>query len=107
MRVAELMREERRQEAEQLLPRIAKEVNQLAGTVPVLYVREGLLREELLKLIDEEPMISIPVPDPPPGSQGPGPLIPPLTAKRIRTLRIHVTIAPRHPTDDTIHGLDN
>src|SRR3546814_18384676 len=94
MRVAELMREERRQEAEQLLQRIAKEVNQLAGTVPVLYVREGLLREELLKLIDEEPMISILVLGANPGSEGPGPLIQHLTAKRIGHLRIPVPLVP-------------
>src|SRR3546814_8001958 len=73
MTVEEVMREERRQEAEQLLQRIAKEVNQLAGNVPVLYVREGLLREELLKLIDEKPMLSILELGAHTGSEGPGP----------------------------------
>src|SRR3546814_15321968 len=94
MTVEEVMREERRQEAAQLPQRIAKEVNQLAGTVPVLYVREALLREELLKLIDEEPMISILVIGANPGSESTGQLIHHLHAKRIGTHRIPVTIVP-------------
>lgn len=103
--VEEVMREERRQEAEQRLQRIAKEVNQLAGSVPVLYVREGILREELLKLIDEEPSISILVLGANPGSEGPGPLVQHLTAKRIGQLRIPVTIVPGNLSDDQIDTL--
>jgi nucleotide-binding universal stress UspA family protein len=103
--VEEVMREEQRQEAEQLLQRIAKEVNQLAGSVPVLYVREGMLREELLKLIDEEPSISILVLGANPGSEGPGPLIQYLTGKRIGQLRIPVTIVPGGLSDEEIDAL--
>lgn len=105
MTVAEVIREERRQEAEQLLQRIAKEVNQLAGSVPVLFVREGPLRDNLLKLIDEEPSISILVLGANPGSEGPGPLIQHLTSKRIGQLRIPVTIVPGNLTDDQIDAL--
>jgi len=105
MTVEEVMREEQRQEAEQLLQRIAKEVNQLAGSLPVLYLREGVLRDELLTLIDEEPTISILVLGANPGSEGPGPLIQHLTGKRMGQLRIPVTIVPGNLTDDQIDAL--
>src|SRR3546814_4905678 len=54
MSVGDLMREEARTEAEQVLQRLAAEVNELAGSLPVLYVREGDRRDELLALLDEE-----------------------------------------------------
>lgn len=102
MTVAEVIREERRQEAEQLLQRIAKEVNDLAGSMPILYVREGVLRDELLALIDEEPSISILVLGANPGSEGPGPLIQFLTGKRMGELRIPITIVPGNLSEDRI-----
>ncbi len=35
------------------------EVQKLSGNMPVLYFREGDRRDEVMKLIDEEPSISI------------------------------------------------
>lgn len=94
MAVEEVIREEKRQEAEQRLQKVAKEVNELNGQMPVLYVRDGATHDELLKLIDEEPTISILVLGANPGSEGPGPLISYLTGKRIGQLRIPITIVP-------------
>src|SRR3546814_9594766 len=54
MSVGDLMREEARTEAEQVLQRLAAEVNELTGSLPVLYVREGDRREEPMALLDEE-----------------------------------------------------
>ena len=59
MAVGELMQEEARQQAEQILQKFAAEAQKLANAMPVLYVREGQRRDELLKLIAEEPSISI------------------------------------------------
>src|SRR3546814_20395964 len=59
MSVGDLMREEARTEAEQVLQRLAAEVNELTGSLPVLYVREGDRREELMALLDEEPNITV------------------------------------------------
>ena len=92
--VEQLMQEERRQEAEQVLQKLAKEVNQNAGAVPVLYVREGSRRDELLKLIDEDPSISILVLGAGTGSEGPGPLISYLAGKGAGRLKIPLTIVP-------------
>ena len=41
MSVEEVMREERRQDAERLLQKVAKQVNDETGTMPELHVREG------------------------------------------------------------------
>lgn len=94
MSVGQLIREERRQEAEQMLQRVAREVNELTGTMPSLHVREGRLRDEVFNLIDEEPSISVLVLGANPSTEGPGPLIQYLASKRIGRMRIPVTIIP-------------
>lgn len=92
--VGEIMRQERRAEAETRLQELASEVRELAGDLPVLYVREGQPRDELLKLLDEEPSISVLVLGADPGPKGPGPLITALTAKHVGKLRVPLTIIP-------------
>ncbi len=94
MTVGELMQEESRQAAEQLLQKMAAEVNRLSGTMPILYLREGDRRDELLKLIEEEPSISILVLGAATGPKGPGPLISALTGKFVGRLRVPITIVP-------------
>src|ERR1700757_5312753 len=79
MAVETLMREERREEAEAVLQRLATEVAELSGSMPVIYIREGRRRDELLALIDEEPSISILVLAASAGSQGPRPVLTALT----------------------------
>jgi len=103
--IGDLMREERRQEAEALLERMAATVNETAGELPVLYVREGVARDELLKLINEEPSISILVLAAGTGPEGPGPLVSALTGKYVNRLRIPITIVPGTLSDDAIDGL--
>lgn len=100
--VAEMMREERRAEAEQLLQGLAAEVNRIAGSVPVLYVREGDPREELLKLLAEEPAISVLVLASATSSEGPGPLITALTGRYNRLLRTPLVIVPGSLTDQEL-----
>ena len=57
--VGDLMRQEAREEGEQLLQKLAGEVYESSGNYPVFYIREGDVREELVSLIEEEPSISI------------------------------------------------
>ena len=99
MAVESLMREERRQEAEQLLQKLSQEVVELAGSQPVVYIREGRRRDELLALIAEEPSISILVLAAGTGPEGPGPLITALVGKQAGKLRVPVTIVPGSLTD--------
>ena len=103
--VEQVIREERRQEAEQLLQRVARDVIELTGTLPVLHLREGDLRDEMMKLIEEEPTLSILVLGANPGKDGPGPLVQYLTGKGIGRMRIPLTIVPGALSPDEIDAL--
>lgn len=103
--VGDLMREEARSEGEQVLQKLAAQVNELVGSIPVLYVREGKVRDELLKLLDEEPSISILVLGANTGARGPGPLVSALTGKLIGKLRVPVTIVPGNLSDEAIDNI--
>lgn len=100
--IGNLMRAEARQEAEELLQRLAAEVNGLSGQLPVLYVREGTPRDELIKLITEEPSISILVLAADTGPGGPGPLVTAMTGKYVARLRVPVTIVPGNLSEEQI-----
>lgn len=103
--IANRMRDEARQDAETLLQRLAAEVNETSGELPMLYVREGNARDELLALINEEPSMSILVLAAGTGPEGPGPLISALSGKYVNRLRIPLTIVPGSLTDDAIDAL--
>lgn len=105
MAVGEIMREERRQEAEELLKTLSELVNRCSGQVPALYVREGPRQDELLKLVNEEPSISILVLGAGTGKEGPGPLITYLVTKAAGKLRVPITIVPGNLTDEQIAAL--
>ncbi len=105
MAVGDLMREEARSEGEQLLQRLAAQVNELVGTIPVLYVREGKVRDELFRLLDEEPRISVLVLGANTGSRGPGPLVSALTGKMIGKLRVPITVVPGNLSDVEIDSV--
>ncbi|OAN49128.1 universal stress protein [Paramagnetospirillum marisnigri] len=100
--IGNLMRAEARQAAEELLNRLAGDVNALSGHLPVLYVREGDPREELIAVISEEPAISVLVLGADTGSKGPGPLVSALTGKYVGKLRVPITIVPGSLTDAQI-----
>ena len=102
MAVEDLMREEARSEGEQLLQKLAARVNELVGSIPILYVREGKVRDEMFNLLDEETRVSILVLGANPGSRGPGPLVSALTGKMIGKLRIPVTVVPGNLGDEEI-----
>jgi nucleotide-binding universal stress UspA family protein len=92
--IENLASEERREEAEQLMQRLCEEILPIAGSMPIVYIREGPRRDELLALINEDPSISILVLAAGTGPEGPGPLISYLTGKPAARLRIPITIVP-------------
>jgi hypothetical protein len=73
--------------------------------MPIIFLREGKVRDELLKLIEEEPSISILVLGAATGPQGPGPLVTHLAGKVAGRLRIPVTIVPGGLTDSQLASL--
>lgn len=105
MAVESLMREERREAAEQLLQRLSAEVGELSGSLPIVHIREGRRRDELLALLNEEPNISILVLAASTGPQGPGPLISALVGKMAGQLRVPITVVPGSLTDEQIEAV--
>jgi nucleotide-binding universal stress UspA family protein len=100
--IGNLMREEAREEAQQVLQRMASQINQWCGSMPMLYVREGARGDEVLKLVNEEPSISVLVLGADTGPKGPGPLVTELTGKMVGRLRVPVTIVPGNLSDEDI-----
>ncbi len=103
--VEDLMRAEQREQAEATLQRLSQEVNEWAGALPVLYLREGQTRDQLLALIEEEPSISILVLGASTQAEGPGPLVSHLVGKLSGRLRIPVTIVPGGLSDEDLAAL--
>jgi nucleotide-binding universal stress UspA family protein len=103
--VEELAREERREAAEQLMQRLCDEIAPIAGSMPIVYIREGRPQDELVALINEEPGISILVLAAGTGAAGPGPLVTFLTGKPAARLRIPITIVPGGLTAEQIDAL--
>jgi nucleotide-binding universal stress UspA family protein len=105
MAVESLMREERRQEAEVLLQRLSGEVADLCGALPIVFIREGRRRDELLSLLEEEPTISILVLAAGTGAEGPGPLVTQLVGKMSGRMRVPITVVPGNLSNEQIAAL--
>ena len=103
--IEELAREERREEAEELMRKLCEQIAPVAGDMPMVYIREGRGRDELLALITEDPAISILVLGAGTGPEGPGPLITYLTGRGASRLRIPITIVPGGLTLEQIDAL--
>lgn len=102
MAVGERMREEAREEAEEMVQAVASVVQRLTGKIPPIYIREGKVAEELIKLVDEEKSIALLVLGAATGTDGPGPLIELLVEKQAGRLRVPVTIVPGNLTDQQL-----
>lgn len=100
--VQNLMREEARAEAEATLHKLAAHVNEYAGIMPELVIREGRLAEELLKFIAEDTNIAILVLAAGTGKEGPGPLVSTIAGKGFP---IPVTVVPDTLTEEAIQAL--
>jgi|SRR5579864_829274 len=105
MAVETLMREERREEAEALLQKLSGEVAELCGSLPIVYIREGRRRDELLALLEEEPSVSVLVLAAGTGAEGPGPLVTQLVGKMSGKMRVPVTVVPGSLSDEQIAAL--
>ena len=97
--VGALLAEERREEAERLLSGLAAQVHEITGGIPILLIREGEARDELLALIVEDPRISILVLASATGGSGPGPLIQALTGRYAAKLAVPMTVVPGGMSD--------
>ncbi len=105
MAVGELMREEARNQAEQVLHRHAAACKEISGKMPILHIREGRAQDELLALLEAEPAISVLVLGAGTSGKGPGPLVSYLVGKMAGKLRVPVTVVPGGLTDAQIDAL--
>jgi nucleotide-binding universal stress UspA family protein len=103
--IEELARTERWEAAEELLQALCEEIAPIAGSMPIVYIREGRTRDELLRLINEEPAISILVLAAGTGPEGPGPLVTHLIGRVAARLRVPITIVPGGLTTDQVDQL--
>ena len=103
--VGELMREEAREEAEAKMAIHADYVKKLTKGTPILYVREGDIRDELLELIEQEHEISLLVLGADTQSETAGPLITFLMARGASRCRVPITVVPGNLTDEQLDAL--
>tara|TARA_B110000037_G_C16957862_1_gene439659 strand:- start:555 stop:902 length:348 start_codon:yes stop_codon:yes gene_type:complete len=102
MAIGERMREEAMEEAEEFLQVVASVVEKRTGYTPKCYIREGKVREEVVKLIDERTDVSLLILGAASGTDGPGPLVTYLVEKMAGQLRVPVTIVPGSLTDEQV-----
>ena len=103
--VVDLMRQEARQEAEDVIARHADVAVSMTGQPPTIHIREGKSRDELIKLLTEDRSISVLVLGSASSSEGPGPLVTAFTGKLGNQLRIPLTIVPGALTEAEIDAI--
>lgn len=100
--VEEIMKDEARADAEEMIYAAARTVNDLSGILPELLIPYGLVADCLLKLLKEDPDISILVLASGTGKDGPGPLVS-MFGGAVQS--IPVTIVPGNFTDAQVDAL--
>jgi hypothetical protein len=102
--VADIMRAEAYEEANEALDRAAGRANGVAGITPERVIREGSWTEQLLKLIDEDEDIAILILAAGTAKEGPGPLVTSI-ARTAGEFPIPLAIVPGHLTDEELDAL--
>lgn len=100
--VEDVMIEERREEAERVLQDLAAEVNEWAGVIPALMVREGHIGDEILAAIEEDPSVSFLVVGAAPPAEQHGKLISWLAGQLAGRLTIPLVIVPGNLSDEQL-----
>ncbi|MDX1736703.1 MAG: universal stress protein [Alphaproteobacteria bacterium] len=103
--VEALMKEEAREEAEALIQKLSETVNELCGSYPVIYMREGDRAEQLFALLDEDSSISIVVLASSAESASNDHVINHLSGKGRGLMRTPFTIVPGTLSDEEIDAL--
>ena len=99
--VAERAAEEAREEAKRLMDTYADQVRACGGHDPVYLVREGLIADELVAQIEEEPRICLLVLAAAKG-RNPGPLVSSIASKLVNQVHVPITVIPGNLTVEDI-----
>ena len=102
--VADIMRAEAYEEANEALDRAAGRANGIVGITPDRVIREGSWIEQILKLIDEDEDIAILILAAGTAKEGPGPLVSAI-ARTAGEFPIPVAIVPGHLSDEELDAL--
>ncbi len=92
--ITEMMEKEVRQEAEKRLWVAAQKVNEISGSIPVLFLEEGNPKEVIPRITAENPGIKRLVLGATTSGSGPGPLVSYFTGKGVADLGVPITIVP-------------
>jgi len=103
--VQNIMKEEAREEAEQLLHRLAAHVNEYAGIRAELIIREGRRPEQVKALIEEDKDIAILVLAAGTSKEGPGPLVAMVAGGGDKAFNIPVTVVPGDLSEEALRAL--
>ena len=102
--VADIMRAEAEEAANEALDRASGRANGIAAITPERVIREGEATEQILDVIDKDTDIAMLVLAANPGPEGPGPLISMIT-NTVGSFPIPVTIVPGDLSDEDIDAL--
>jgi nucleotide-binding universal stress UspA family protein len=102
--VADIMKAEAHEAANQILDQFAARANGVAGITPERVIRDGEKAQEILKLIDEDEDIATLVLAAGTGKEGPGPLVS-TVGKTAGAYPIPVAIVPGHLGDEDLDAL--
>ena len=102
--VADIMKAEAYEAADQKLDEFAARANGVAGITPERVIRDGDKAEEILRLIDDDEDIATLVLAAGTGKEGPGPLVANL-GKTVGIYPIPVAIVPGHLSDEDLDAL--
>jgi nucleotide-binding universal stress UspA family protein len=102
--VAEVIRSEAQQEAQQLLDRFATLAQSVAAELPETVIRQGNNAREIFKLIESDEDIAVLVLAAGPSNKGPGPLVSEL-ARTAGAYPVPIVIVPAHLGDAELDAL--
>ena len=102
--VADIMKAEAHEAADQKLDQFAARANGVAGVTPERVIRDGETAAEILRLVDEDEDIATLVLAAGTGKDGPGPLVTNL-GKSVAAYPIPVAIVPGHLSDEDLDAL--
>lgn len=100
--VADIMRREKREEAEARLAALADELRAVSGVMPEFAIREGERVDEVLAALREDPELRVLVLGADPARDNPGPLVSALVGKRGGKMPVPVTVVPGSLTLDEV-----
>jgi nucleotide-binding universal stress UspA family protein len=102
--VADIMRAEAQEDANEALDRASGRANGIAAITPERVIREGDPTEQILDVIDQDPDIAVMVLAANPGPEGPGPIVT-LMADVVGTFPIPIIVVPGDLSDADIDAL--